>query len=117
MLSAARCEKCNHALPLKGELSDFRLPPDEVKCPGCGHLCGTIIPYRVGWMEALLHKVFAIASVPISVWVALSGGYELPLMVGILILGPLLGGGLGGLILGKILGMPLNLVRDARRRK
>lgn len=117
MLSAARCEKCNHALPLKGALGDFGLPPDDVECPGCGHACGTIVPYRVGWMEALLHKVFAIASVPISFYVALAGEYELAWQVGILVGGPLVGGGLGGLILGKILGMPLTLFRDTRRRR
>jgi hypothetical protein len=117
MLSAARCEKCNHALPLKGALADFRLPPDEVKCPGCGHMCGTIVPYRVGWMEALLHKIFAVASIPMSAWVAFTGGYEIAVMIGILLGGPLIGGGLGGLLLGKLLGMPLTLVRDARRRR
>jgi hypothetical protein len=117
VLSAARCEKCNHALPLKGVLRDFRLPPDEVTCPGCGHRCGTIVPYRVGWMEALLHKLFAILSVPVSVYIALAGGHPPVITVAILVLGPVVGGGLGGLILGKLLGMPLTLLRDTRRRR
>jgi len=117
MLSAARCEKCNHALPLRGALRDFSLPPDDVKCRGCGHMCGTIVPYRVGWMEALLHKVFAIAALPISAYVAFAGEYDLTWQVGIVVVGTLVGGGLGGLILGKLLGMPVTLMRDARRRR
>jgi hypothetical protein len=117
MLSAARCEKCNHALPLRGELMDFRLPPDSVRCPACGHDCATIVPYRVGWMEALLHKVFAIASVPASLYFAITLDVPLAWRFGIAVLGPLVGGGLGGLLLGKLLGMPITIVRDARRKR
>ncbi len=54
---------------------------------------------------------------PISAYVAFTGGYDTTTMVGILVGGPLVGGGLGGLLLSKLLGMPLNLLRDARRRK
>lgn len=116
MLTGARCEKCNHALPLKGEVGDFRLPPEAIPCPGCGHRCATILPYRVGWMEALLWKVYALLSVPLSVWIALTGDWEPVWRIAIVILGPLVGGGLGGFLLGKITAFPVTLIRDARKR-
>ncbi len=116
MLTGARCEKCNHALPLKGEVGDFRMPPDAVPCPGCGHQCATILPYRVGWMEALLWKVYALLSVPLSVWVAVTGGYGLAGTVLVLVGGPLVAGGLGGFLLSRITAFPVTLLRDARRR-
>ncbi len=115
MLSAARCEKCNHSLPLRGELGDFRLPPDSVRCPACQHDCATILPYRVGWMESLVHKTLAIASVPASLFIALSTHRSGLAIALIAVLGPLLGGGLGGYLLSKVLGMPLTLLRDLRR--
>lgn len=116
MLTAARCEKCNHALPLKGELGDFRLPPDMVPCPGCGHRCATILPYRVGWMEALLWKVYALASIPIAVWWAVTGDMATSLRVLVVVLGPLVGGGLGGFLLSKITAFPVTLLRDVGRK-
>ena len=117
MLSAARCEKCNHALPLKGELGDFRLPPDSVPCPGCRHECQTILPYRVGWMEALLWKVFAIASVPLFLLIALRGDHTTLARVAIAVVGPLVGGLLGGFVLSKLTAFPVTVLRDASRRR
>ena len=117
MLSAARCEKCNHALPLKGELGDFRLPPDSVPCPGCGYECPTILPYRVGWMEALLWKLFAIASVPISLFVAFGGDHSTLGRLAIALLGPLVGGLLGGFVLSKLTAFPVTVLRDASRQR
>jgi hypothetical protein len=117
MLTAARCEKCNHALPLKGELGDFRLPPAWVPCPGCGYQCPTILPYRVGWTEALLWKVYALASVPVSALVALSGEHSALVTLAIVVLGPLVGGILGGFLLSRLTAFPLTLLRDASRRR
>lgn len=116
MLTGARCEKCNHALPLKGELGDFRLPPDSVECPGCGNDCATILPYRVGWMEALLWKVYAILSVPLSVWIGLTADVDAAWRVAILAGGPLLGGGFGGYLLSRLTAFPVTVLRDAARR-
>jgi hypothetical protein len=116
MLSAARCEKCNRALPLRGELFDFRLPPDSVRCPACGNDCSTILPYRVGWMEALVHKVLVVVSVPLSLWLAFAVDRPVMELALYATLGPLVGGGLGGFVLSKLLGMPLTLLRDVRRR-
>lgn len=117
MLTGARCEECNHALPLKGARGDFRLPPKSVLCPGCGHDCATILPYRVGWMEALLFKSLLIASVPLSVAVALLLEWDTATRWLILGLGPVVGGGIGGLLLSRLLGFPLTLLRDGRRRR
>lgn len=117
MLSGARCEKCNHALPLRGGALDFRLPPEHVACPGCGNPCATILPYRVGWMEALLYKVYALLSVPLSALVALTGDRDGFVRALILVGGPLLGGGLGGFLLSRLTAFPLTLLRDALRRR
>lgn len=117
MLTAARCEKCNHALPLKGELRDFRLPPETVGCPGCGYDCPTILPYRVGWMEALLWKIYALLSVPISVWLAFRGERSTLWIAVILVLGPLVGGILGGFLLSRLTAFPITVIRDASRRR
>jgi len=115
MLSGARCEKCNHALPLRGEPFSFHLPPDSVVCPGCGHECPTILPYRVGWMESLLWKVLAALSLPLCAAAAWLGDWDPTVRVLILIAGPPVGGGLGGLILSRLLAFPLTVLRDARR--
>lgn len=116
MLTGARCERCNHALPLRGEPRDFRLPPDAVECPGCRHQCPTILAYRVGWMESLLWKVYALLSVPLSVWIALSADVDAAWRVAILVGGPPVGGGLGGYLLSRLTAFPVTVVRDATRK-
>ena len=117
MLTGARCEKCNHALPLRGELRDFSLPPASVQCIGCGHDCATILPYRIGWMESLLYKILLLLSIPVSIAVALIFDWE-PLTRWLIIgLGLPVGGFLGGFLLSRLLGFPITVVRDSRKRR
>lgn len=63
-------------------------------CPGCGHACATILPYRVGVTAEL----------------------TLPRRIAVIVLGPIVGGGLGGLLLGEITAFPVTLRRDVARR-
>lgn len=76
MLKSAKCAKCNAALRLTPRLPELRLPPRVIECPSCKVSIDTSPLFRVTWMEALLWKVFAVASVPIVAWLVLTRGGE-----------------------------------------
>ncbi len=110
MLSSARCDRCEHALPLRAPWLDFRLPPRAVTCPGCGTLCDTILPYRVGWMEALVLKIELLLLPFLLVWFAIHHPPALHLV------GAVLGGLLSAFVLSRVIAFPLTLLLDRARR-
>lgn len=117
MLKRARCIHCEVELPLRPAARDFRLAPHSMACPGCERSIETIFLYRVGWMEGLLHKCFAIVSVPVCLYLAATGEGETLRRVLVATLGPLLVGGIVGFVFGKAFAFPATLIIDKVRGK
>lgn len=111
MLSAARCDACNAEIPLRGAALDFALPPAAVTCPGCRKHIATILLYRATWMEALVWKWLALASLPLAVLLALQHAPAWAWLLGTIALG----GGVVGFVVSRMIAFPLTLITDRVR--